>query len=190
MTGWRVWLPFAPSVAMGVVGLTWIALRPIPLGELFAPDRAAWFVAAWTVATAVATAAAAWALERLLPSFRHAGRLLERLLARLDLPVGAILAIAALTAGSEELLFRGALLAEFGIWPQAILFGLLHPAGREGWSYPVFAFGSALALGWLAVVTGTLWAPMAVHFAINLHGLLEARRRSPLRDSPSSGQSR
>jgi membrane protease YdiL (CAAX protease family) len=100
---------------------------------------------------------------------------MERLLARLDLGVPAVLALATLTAAAEEILFRGALLDAFGLWPQAILFGLLHPASRRGWSYPVFAFASGVGLGWLALYTGTLWAPLAAHFAINLQGLLAGR---------------
>ena len=181
VSGWRRWVPFAPSAVMGLLGTAWIAWRPMSFGELFGADRGIGFVLLGCAAVLVGLLGAAWLLERLVPSFRHAGRLMEQLLRRLRLPIIAIVAIAAVTSASEELLFRGALLEEFGIWPQAFLFGLLHPATRAGWSYPVFAFVSGLALGWLALATGTLWAPLAVHFAINLQGLWSVRQRRPRR---------
>ena len=186
MTGWRRWLPFVPSAGMGLTGAAWIALRPMSFGALFAADRGIGFVLLAAAAVLAGLLGTAWALERLVPSFRHAGRLMEQLLRRLRLPLVAIVAIAAVTSVSEELLFRGALLTELGIWPQAFLFGLLHPATRDGWSYPVFAFAAGLALGWLAIATGTLWAPLAVHFVINLQGLWDVRRRQPRRRTRSA----
>lgn len=182
-TGWAKFLPFIPSIAIGVAGVLWVWLRPMSFTELFQAQRPPLTVAAATVAFVLAVLGLAWILEKVLPSFRYAGNLMERILTQLDLPLAAIVALAVLTAASEEIMFRGALLQEFGIWPQAVLFGLLHPATRKGWSYPVFAFFAALGFGWLTLFTGTLWAPLTAHFAINLHGLLEARRRSPRKAS-------
>lgn len=178
MSTWRRYLPFLPSLMLGLGGALWIAVRPLSFQDMFAAERSLAAVAIATAGFLVVVLGSAWVLEQVLPSFRYAGKLMERVLVRLRLPVPAIVLLAVLTAGSEELLFRGALLQEFGVWPQAILFGLLHPATREGWSYPVFAFFSALGFAWLTLYTGTLWAPLAAHFAINLYGLLEARRRS------------
>lgn len=183
MSGWRKALPFAPSVLIGVLGAAWIAVRNLGWLDIFMPDRGLATVAAASVLLLCAILGSAWALEKVLPSFRYAGNLMERVLRRLDLGSGAIFAFATLTSVSEELFFRGALLQEFGLWPQAVVFGLLHPATRKGWSYPVFAFATALALGWLTLSTGTLWAPIAVHFAINLFGLWQASR-STARRSP------
>lgn len=188
MNAWQRYLPFAPSLVLGLTGAAWIAVRPIGFAGIFAAERGLFAVAAATAGFVLVALGSAWLLERLLPSFRYAGNLMERVLVRLQLPVPAVLLLAALTAASEEILFRGALLQEFGIWPQAILFGLLHPATRKGWSYPVFAFFAALGFAWLAQFTGTLWAPIAAHFTINLYGLLEARKGSTRRAGrPSAG---
>ena len=184
MTGWQRYLVFAPSAAIGAVGLGWILVRDLGFSGMLAPERSAATVVVASVVVLVTTLAAAWALEKALPSFRYAGDLMERVLRRLRLSPAAVIAFAALTAVSEELFFRGALLQEFGLWPQAVLFGVLHPATRKGWSYPVFAFGAAVVLGWLTLFTGTLWAPIGVHFAINLYGMWEAsraKRRTPAR---------
>ena len=176
MTGWQRYLVFAPSAAIGAVGLGWILVRDLGFAGMLAPERSAATVVLASVVVLLVTLTAAWALEKALPSFRYAGDLMERVLRRLRLSPAAVIAFAALTAVSEELFFRGALLQEFGLWPQAVLFGVLHPATRKGWSYPVFAFAAAVALGWLTLFTGTLWAPIAAHFAINLYGMWEASR--------------
>lgn len=178
MTGWQRYLVFAPSAAIGLVGLGWILIRDLGVADMLAPDRPAFAVVIASVAVLAAILTSAWWLEKALPSFRYAGGLMERVLRRLRLSPAAVVAFATVTAVAEELFFRGALLQEFGLWPQAILFGVLHPATRKGWSYPVFAFAAAVALGWLTVFAGTLWAPVAVHFAINLYGMWEASRKT------------
>ena len=176
MTGWQRYLVFAPSAAIGLIGLGWILFRNLGLADMLAAGRGGGTIVVASVAVLAAILASAWWLEKTLPSFRYAGHLMERVLRQLRLSPAAVVAFATLTAVAEELFFRGALLQEFGLWPQAVLFGVLHPATRKGWSYPVFAFASGMALGWLTIFTGTLWAPIAVHFAINLYGMWEASR--------------
>lgn len=166
-------LLFAPSVLLGVLGALWLLLRPLDLPTAAPPGVVLLVAAALTVALLTG----AWLLESTLPSFRHAGRLLERALLglRLTLPLSVALALA--TAVSEELFFRGALLGLVGVWPQALLFGLLHPATRRGWSYTLFTFVAGLAFGYATLWTGSLWAAMLAHFVINLQGFLELRKR-------------
>lgn len=172
------YLPFVPSLAMGVVGVVWIMVRPMTFAELFTPERPIGLALAAGLGFGLALLALARALEGWLPSFRYAGDQMERALKRLRLPALAAPVLAAGTAFAEELLFRGALLVEFGLWPQAILFGVLHPAGRRGWSYPLFAFFAAAGFGYLALWSGTLWTPLVAHAVINLHGLISVRRRT------------
>ena len=98
------------------------------------------------------------------------------------------MALALATSLGEEILFRGVLLDRIGLIGQAVLFGALHPAGRKGWSYPLFAAASGLALGGLVLVTGRLSAAVAAHVLVNAVGLL-GLRRGPQLPRPRSGRS-
>lgn len=165
-------LLFLPSLALGVLGGAWLLLRPWPYaartglgGQLLAG-----------AATAALLLAAAWLLERTLPSFRYASRLLESALRSVALPAWTALLLAAATAGAEELFFRGALMPLVGLVGQALLFGLFHPVPRRAWAYPVFAAAAGLAFGALTLTTGSLLPAVVAHFGINLQGLWEVRR--------------
>jgi membrane protease YdiL (CAAX protease family) len=83
-----------------------------------------------------------------------------------------ILVLAMASAVGEELLFRGALQPMIGLWPQAIVFALLHigPGARFlPWTASAFALG--LVFGWLFQMTGDLGGPIVAHFAINYMNL-------------------
>jgi hypothetical protein len=83
-----------------------------------------------------------------------------------------ILILAVASAVGEELLFRGALQPMIGIWPQAVVFALLHigPGTRFlPWTLSAFAVG--LVFGWLFHATGDLGGPIVAHFAINFMNL-------------------
>ena len=178
----RPLLLFAPSLLLGLIGALWLRFRPLDLEAAAGPLVV--LLAAGALAGALL--GGAWLLERTLPSFRHAGRLLERALLGLRLNLLLSVALALATAVSEELFFRGALLGLIGVWPQALLFGLLHPATRRGWSYTVFTFVAGLAFGYVTLWTGSLWAAMLAHFVINLQGFLElrSRHRRPIPPTP------
>ena len=81
-----------------------------------------------------------------------------------------VVVIAVLPAILEELVFRGCVLRVlrpygdgFAIVISAVLFGLMHGNIRQ---IP-FALIVGLILGWLYVVTNSIWWPMAVHFINN-----------------------
>jgi membrane protease YdiL (CAAX protease family) len=169
----RPLLLFVPSVVLGLLGGVWLTFRPLRL-EAAAGVPTVLLAAAALLVTLLGSG---WLLERSLPSFRHAGRLLERALQGLRLNLPLSLGLALTTAFAEELFFRGALLGLIGVWPQALLFGLLHPATRRGWSYTAFTFVAGLAFGYATVWTGSLWAAILAHFVINLQGFLEIRSR-------------
>ncbi|MDR9391314.1 MAG: CPBP family intramembrane glutamic endopeptidase, partial [Trueperaceae bacterium] len=85
-------------------------------------------------------------------------------------------ALAVATSAGEEILFRGMLLPTLGLVPQALLFGLLHPAGRRGWSYPVFTALAGLAFGALVEASGRLTPAVLAHGVVNAAGLLRGAR--------------
>lgn len=161
-------LAFAPSLLGGAIGLVWWSVAP--------PDRApVWPLGpslAAGVAVGVLVLAAGEAATRFVPSFAYVARRTERALVRLapSRPTAAALAVA--TSAGEEVLFRGMLLPALGLVPQALLFGLLHPAGRRGWSYPVFTALAGLAFGALVEASGRLAPAVLAHGVVNAVGLL------------------
>lgn len=171
-TALRRYLPFLPSLLTGVLGAAWLLYRPADLGARAAPLTLVLTAAALTAGLL----GGAWLLERLLPSFRYASNLLERALERLRPSRLEALAFAFLTAGAEELFFRGALQSLVGVWGQALVFGLLHPMPRRGWSYTAYTALSGLAFGYAVTLTGSLWPGFVAHFLINFQGLSELRR--------------
>lgn len=161
-----------PSLLTGIVGGLWLLFRPL---ELTAEAGALTIFLSGLLA-AFALLGSAWALERFLPSFRAASKLLESALRRFPMSLPLAFALAAATAVSEELFFRGALLPIVGVWGQAAVFALLHPAPRRAWSYTAFTFIAGLVFGYLTLFTGSLWAAILAHFLVNLCGFLEVRR--------------
>ena len=166
------YLVFAPSLLFGLLGALWLLFRPLRLEA----DAGPFTVLLVAAALILGLLGGAWGLEKLLPSFRFASKLLERALANFPISLPFAFALAAATALSEELFFRGALLPLIGVWGQALVFGLLHPAPLKGWSYTAYTFVAGLAFGYATLLTGSLWAAMLAHFVINLQGFLEVRR--------------
>jgi membrane protease YdiL (CAAX protease family) len=121
--------------------------------------------------------AAAWILEKTVPSFRYASSLLEQALSHFKITLPFALALAALSSISEELFFRGALMPVLGVWGQAFLFGLMHPMPRRAWIYMGFTFAAGVCFGYATLLTGSLYPAIAAHFAINLQGFLELRKK-------------
>ncbi|MDF1553187.1 MAG: CPBP family intramembrane metalloprotease [Deferrisomatales bacterium] len=102
---------------------------------------------------------------------RRLDRLLKRLLGGLH-PTDAVL-LAALSSLAEELVFRGLLLPYAGLAVSAGAFGLAHLVPRRGlWPWSVWAVAAGFGLGWLALASGGLLAPIAAHFLVNAVGLL------------------
>jgi membrane protease YdiL (CAAX protease family) len=83
-----------------------------------------------------------------------------------------MIVLAAASSIGEELLFRGTLLPWIGVWPQAMIFALLHVGpGRRFLPWTASAFILGVGLGYVADATDNLGAPIAAHFAINLLNL-------------------
>lgn len=83
-----------------------------------------------------------------------------------------IVILALASSVGEELLFRGALLPWLGIWPQAVVFAVLHIGpGKRFLPWTASALVLGIAFGELALWTGNLGGPIAAHFAINFLNL-------------------
>lgn len=83
-----------------------------------------------------------------------------------------IVILALASSIGEELLFRGALLPWLGLWPQAVVFALLHVGpGKRFLPWTLSALMLGAGFGWLTVWTTNLGAPIAAHFMINFLNL-------------------
>jgi membrane protease YdiL (CAAX protease family) len=101
---------------------------------------------------------------------------------------GVLLALL-LAAALEELLFRSLplgglarLIAPYWLmWPLALFFGLLHWT-QGGWGV-VGTTVAAIVLALLFLITGSIWAPLAAHYVLNVLQVILARRlgMQPLR---------
>lgn len=92
-------------------------------------------------------------------------------------PVWHIVLISAMVAVCEELLFRGAIQHAFGPYWTSILFALIHIRYLRHWIPTGWVFLSSYGLGYIYMVTGTLWAPILCHFVIDLFSGLVIRFR-------------
>lgn len=156
-----------PSLTLLLLTAVGWQLWPPPVREA----RLAWpGLVAVGLATGALLLAGAWLMERTVPGFRRTSRRLERLVRDLRLPPGGALLAALVSGVSEELFFRGWLLPTAGLWWQALVFMLLHPAGRSGWSYTAYTGVAGLVFGTVTLATDSLWPALIAHVGVNLHG--------------------
>ncbi len=88
-----------------------------------------------------------------------------------SLSAGGALAVALGAAFSEEIFFRGFLQPRIGVLAQAVLFSLAHLSYVNALEV-VVTFSLGLALGVMRQRTGSLWGPIAAHFAFDFLELL------------------
>jgi membrane protease YdiL (CAAX protease family) len=97
-----------------------------------------------------------------------------------SLSPAAVIVLALLSSAGEELLFRRLLQPWMGLWPQALLFGLVHQLpGRSRWVWVGWAFTVGLALGALFEATGSLLGPLAAHALVNGVNLTFLKHHDP-----------
>lgn len=88
----------------------------------------------------------------------------EAIASAVTLPLALLVALCA--AFGEEIMFRGILQRWIGVWPQAILFGLLH-ADYGTPAQIVFPLALGLLYGYLVKRGARLWVPIAAHFTFD-----------------------
>lgn len=167
------YLIFLPSLGLGFIALVWLYFVPFPYTREVSWPK----LLLVTVSLLCGLLASAFVLEKTLVSFRQASQLFERALAHFKLSLPFVFGLAALSALAEELFFRAALMPLIGVWGQALVFGLMHPAPKRAWSYTVFTGFAGLLFGYATLYTGSLLPAIAAHFFINLQGFLELRAK-------------
>ena len=162
---------------MLAVAVTWGSLRGL-WPEWWRFDSPRGIAEAAVAGTTVGLVAIllSWQMERGLTGVRALSDRFSTLLAGTSLSDALVLA--ALSAVGEELLFRGCLQEEIGLWWATLLFAAVH-SGPERiylwWTASAFVFG--IGLGALYEAQGGLLAPIVMHFVINAVNIRMLGRR-------------
>ncbi len=112
------------------------------------------------ILTGVICAVLAWLLLWRIPSLAQVLYTIREILNLPTLDRETLLMMAVGAGIGEEIIFRGILQPHLGVWGTAVLFGLAHPLSP---SYTVYAALAGLVLGYLALWTHALLAPIACH---------------------------
>lgn len=158
-----------------IVGIIWILFQNRnPFNLLALPSNGQF--ALWGLGLALAMLLIDLVLSRVVPeSSMDDGGINEMLFRKR--PVWHIIVIAFIVSVCEELLFRGALQHTFGPYWTSILFALIHVRYLKHWVPTGWVFLSSYGLGYIYIESGTLWAPIICHFAIDLISGLVIRFR-------------
>lgn len=85
------------------------------------------------------------------------------------------LLVAAVSGFCEEILFRGVIQSQCGLWLTSFIFGLFHCPSLRHLSYGIWAMAAGLFLGWIYDSTGNLWVPILAHALSNAISLIFLR---------------
>lgn len=158
--------------AMAVCALVWGQLGHNAT-LLWWPGRTSWLLAAFGLLTGTMVGLLAVGLSRLMMRFRWAqqfGVWVASLLGPLSWSEAALLA--GTSSVAEELLFRGAVQASWGIGIASLLFALAHfPVQWSLWPWTVSAGLMGLVFGAGTRLTGNLAFAITAHFVVNLLNL-------------------
>ncbi len=162
-------------VAMGVTAVVLLAIAK--LWQIFGsvallPLEWKLVHLAWGIAIGLGITVASSIIYRVWPVYRRSADIyLELVLRPLLLP--DLVWLGLLPGLSEELLFRGVILAAFGLNTTALMissfcFGVLHMSGKEQWPYMVWATVVGMILGYSALTSGNLLVPIVAHICTNI----------------------
>jgi membrane protease YdiL (CAAX protease family) len=185
-----LWLAIGGEGALAFAGVvwSWSAGRALPMGPVV-PGLLAGVLSALALA-----AVQLWLLRRApdrgpVPALRRLYReTLRPLFARVSLL--DIVIISALAGLGEELLFRGAIQTAWGFVPATLLFGLCHIGGRTTVPLGLWATVVGGYLGWLALATGGLLAPILAHALYDALALSYIRWGRGDEDASATGEAR
>jgi uncharacterized protein len=192
MTRWgRIAAAYAVLCAVALA-LTWPRGGPLhyPRGPGWAAPLGEGSANLWSLGLGIAFGAALVVVSRItVQRYTWAQRLhLELQPFARSLSPSAVIVLALLSSAGEELLFRSLLQPWMGLWPQALLFGVVHQLpGSSRWVWATWAFFVGLALGALFQFTGSLWGPLAAHALVNGVNLTFLKRHDP---APLPGSAR
>lgn len=179
-------LALGVELLLALLAMLWTGYRGIPLRAGDGP----WYsdASGGVLAAAAFAMANYWLLRHAppVPPVRAMRRLYEYRLRPLFAGAGPLeIAVIAVAAGiGEEMLFRGALQPEIGLIPASLVFGVMHMGGRGTLVFGCWVAVMGGLLGWLAVATGGLLAPVVAHALYDAAALAYIRRD---RHRPAAG---
>ena len=148
---------------LALVAVSWMTARgrPVTLGPL---GRGLALGLCTAAGFALANFYLLWYAPGVAP-VRSIRRLYASVLRPLFADVGPheVVGISIAAGVGEELLFRGAVQPDVGLLAASLLFGALHIGGGGTVAFGCWAAVLGMALGWLALVTGGLLAPILAH---------------------------
>ncbi|MFP4260939.1 MAG: CPBP family intramembrane glutamic endopeptidase [Opitutales bacterium] len=170
----RDWVRLAAVIylLMGVVGVGLIGWRrdTFDWPPLAAPDERWPLALGATLALILGVHLVSRLAHATSRKLRKGGHDIRRLLG--DLGPIQIFTVAMASGIGEELLFRGWLMHETGLWISSVIFGIVHiPPTRQGLFWPFFAAAMGMALGWLYLWSASLVFPILLHAGINFLNL-------------------
>lgn len=112
-----------------------------------------------------------------IPVLRELRKMSEEILAPIVEVLGpADIAFISLVSGfCEEVLFRGVVQSQIGLFPASLFFGLFHDPTFKQKSYVLFTIIAGVVLGYLYQQTGNLWSSITAHILHNFFALLLLR---------------
>ena len=167
----------AGELLLVLLALVWARYRGLPLNVGAGP----WIrdVGAGVLAATGFAVVNYWLLcyAPALRAVRAVRRVYRDLFKPLFAEIGALeVVVISLAAGiGEELFFRGALQPEVGLIPASLVFGVLHMGARGTIAFGGWAAIMGAALGWLAVATEGLLAPIVAHAVYDAAALVHIR---------------
>ncbi|NMO96943.1 CPBP family intramembrane glutamic endopeptidase [Paenibacillus lemnae] len=158
-----------------LIALIWIFLQERNPLDLLSPAENYHFVF-WGLGLALTMLVLDLVISRVVPeNSMDDGGINEMLFS--NRPVWHIFVIALVVSVCEELLFRGAIQFAFGPYWTSILFALIHIRYLRHWVPTGWVFLSSYGLGYIYILSGSLWAPILCHFIIDLISGLVIRFR-------------
>lgn len=135
-----------------------------PLSVLAWPHGASWV--AWGLVLAGTVLLVDLTVARFVPEdVTDDGGVNNRIFGKL--PLWHIALLSLVVAMCEELLFRGAVQHAFGPYWTSILFAFIHFRYLRHWLMTGLVFSISYGLGLVMDWSGTIWAPILAHFAID-----------------------
>lgn len=167
---------YATQALTLIIGIIWLLFQRQNLFQLLAlpklPD-ALW----WGLGLAAAVVVIDLLISRWVPEeAADDGGVNERIFKHRA--IWHIAVISLVVAICEELLFRGAVQHAIGPYWTSIVFAAIHVRYLRHWIPTGLVFSISYGLGWIYEQSGTLWAPILAHFAIDfVMGLIIRFRR-------------
>jgi hypothetical protein len=163
--------------ALAAAGIAWALVRGIhPLGRV-----GTWREIALSAGVGLGFAGTTVLVCEVLRTFCGWARRMEQEFAAIIscLSASQVLLLALLSSVAEEVVFRGVLLPEIGLWLSTLAFALLHfPWNLRMVPWPFFALVVGLCFGGMVYFFGGIIGPLVGHFVINTVNLLLIRRRN------------